>query len=226
MKTIWIVLVLLVVTLTFNQSLAIAQASQAKSATGWGNLPVCATTTLDKSLGTACGWAYWGFFFENYNSTSSGGAKPVSASSTTVAPTFYPGFDPNYYGVTFDSPEWKVGNGQVKTVELVVWVNSLPTYNAIPLYFLNGFDGNLSETTGDASVSVQYFIYDGNGNPIPGANALDYINVTGSVSEDNTQVFPAGVVLPFKVVVDLSLRGNNGTATVDTLRFALYPNPV
>jgi len=47
---------------------------------------------------------------------------------------------------------------------------------------------------------------DGNGNPLPGANALDYINITGSVSENNTQVFPTSVALPFKVVVDLLLR--------------------
>jgi hypothetical protein len=83
---------------------------------------------------------------------------------------------------------------------------------------------NLSETTNDASVSVQYVIYDGNGNRIPGANALDYMNITGSVSEENTQIFPPDAILPFKVVVDLSLRGNNGTAPVDILRFAVLPN--
>ena len=225
MKGILIVLVMLVVTLTFNQLPAIGQVSQTKAPTGWSRLPTCATDTYDRSLGTACAWAYWGFLFENYNSAASGGARPVGASSITVAPTFYPGVDPNYYGVTFSSPEWTVSKGQVKTVEFVVWVNALPTFNATPLYFLNGFDHNLSKTTHDASVSVHYFVYDGNGNPISGANALDYINITGTVSEDNTQVFPASAVLPFKVVVDLSLRGNKGTAVVDTLRFALFPNP-
>jgi hypothetical protein len=225
MKRTWILLVLLVVTIALNQLPVVAQANKAKSSAGRSEIPGCTSTTYQESLGKACGWAYWEFFFENYISTASRGAKAVGADTITVAPTFYPGFDPTYNGLTFSSPEWTVSKGQVKTLELAVWVNSLPAYNATPLYCLNGFDDDLSTTTNDASVSVHYLVYDGNGNPIAGANALDYINITGSVSEDNTQVFPAGVALPFEVVVHLSLRGNNGTATVDLLRFPVFANP-
>jgi|SRR5271154_2906286 len=81
------------------QPASIGRSSYPRKVFRWLEWDSCVhDTTYDESLGKACGWAYWGFFFDN--STASGGAKPVGADSITVAPTLYPGFDPNYYGLT------------------------------------------------------------------------------------------------------------------------------
>jgi hypothetical protein len=184
----------------------------------------CAEKTLDQYLGRSCEWAYWIFYFEQYTGTATGGAARISARNVTVAPTFYPN-DHNFYGVTLTG-HWSVNPGQSQKSKFVVWITPIP--GETPLYFLNGMDGSQGfvPPTANASISARYTAYDGQGNAIPGANAFLYANTTGAVLQQAyTQVFPGGLVYPIVMELEISLAGNQGTASIDTFDFSVYPVP-
>jgi len=201
--------------------------STAAYAQPWKDVPTCGGQPVKALaphyLGTACAWA-WGFFFDDFSSSAEGGAVAVDPATVTVSPTFYPA-DANFYGVIFDSPQFSVGSGQTQRTRFVVYINQLAKYKqTFPQYLLNGMDDIASTTTKDGTVDLHYQFYDAQCNSIPGANAIDYINSLGAVYEqDFTQQFPQGALLPFKVVLDVTLRGNKGTAQVHNLRLAVFP---